>query len=94
MKDKLTIQRNWDSEWFTPYAEAEGLSEDFKFAAKAELRKEVYWIATFPMNEDLESSISIRISKIENLAAQNSGSASSFDPYFEQRKLFFEWAIA
>lgn len=94
MKSVLDIQRNWDIEWFTPLAESLALTDEVKYGVKGALRLEVYWIATAPMNSNIEDSITKRMNKITTLAALNSGSASSFDPYFDYRKQFFAWTLA
>lgn len=94
MKSKQEIQRRWDLDWFTPLAETESLSFEARTGIKVELRKEVFWIATLPLELDLQSQIQIRIDKIQTLMNANDGSANSFDVYYSYRKQFFEWCLA
>jgi hypothetical protein len=92
MKSKEEIQRTWDTAWFTPLAESELLTFEQQVPIKVELRKEVFWVVTLSPDVDLVLTLIQRSNKISALMAAHDGSASSFDPYYQYRQQFFDWA--
>jgi hypothetical protein len=93
MKTRQDIQRDWDSLWFTPLADAELLSFEARSNIKAEIRKEVFWIATLPGELNLSDILNIRLDKIQSILDANDGDASAFDVYYVYRQLFFSWCL-
>lgn len=93
MKNKVEIQRTWESDWFNPLAESESLSFESATQIKVELRKEVFWLVTLPADVDMGEALSIRSGKIQAIMDANDGSASSFDVFYVYRKAFFEWVL-
>lgn len=89
MKDIVFVQRNWKDDFFAPIAVSGDLDNETQGQIRYELGKEVEWLIRVP---NPEAYINLRLAKIAMLI--DSGNISSFDPYFNYRKMFLEYVLA
>jgi hypothetical protein len=90
MKDIVFVQRNWREAFFQPIAVSGGLDDLTQANIRYELGKEVEWLIRIP---DPNEGLNLRLAKIETLLLAHEGNISSFDSYYEYRKLFYEWVL-
>ena len=86
--DVAHISRNWRAEWLDVVAVSAGLTDDEKAEVRFEVGKDVCWLVSIP---EPEVHVLRRKTKLQFLDSRDL--AINFDPLYQYRISFFEYAL-